>query len=93
MKIMQRVQHAFLLVIPVLLLALLLPFLLAFDSVMYMITRPTCLNCGSLGEYVRSSSLSARIIAGMATQLGQKYGEQIKEVFGRHFQLKKSTND
>lgn len=77
----QKVHHFLLLAIPVLLLALLLPFMLTFDSVMYFVTRPTCLNCGSLGEYVRTSSLSVGVIAGMASQLGAQYGHHIQDFF------------
>jgi hypothetical protein len=79
----QRLHHILLLIIPGLLLALLLPFLLAFDSIMYMVTRPTCLNCGSLAEYVRNSSLSAVMVGGMINQLGHQYGGHIKEAFAK----------
>lgn len=78
MNVMQRIHHFLLLAIPLLLLTLLLPFLLAFDSIMYWITRPTCLNCGSLGEYVRTSSLSAVMIGSMLNSAGQRYGTQLK---------------
>lgn len=77
----QRVHHFLLLAIPVLLLTLLLPFMLTFDSVMYFVTRPTCLNCGSLGEYVRTSSLSVGVIGAMVGQLGAQYGSQIRDFF------------
>ena len=46
-------------------------------------TRPTCLNCGSLGEYVRTSSLSVGMIAGIVSQLGVQYGQSIKDFLGR----------
>lgn len=81
MTITQKIHHFLLLALPVALLALLLPFLLAFDSVMYFVTRPTCLNCGSLGEYVRTSSLSVGMIAGIVSQLGVQYGQSIKDFF------------
>ncbi|MBP9798217.1 hypothetical protein KBC70_03670 [Candidatus Woesebacteria bacterium] len=77
----QRVHHFLLLAIPVLLLALLLPFMLTFDSVMYFVTRPTCLNCGSLGEYVRTSSLSVGVIGAMVSQLGAQYGLSVRDFF------------
>lgn len=83
MNVMQRIHHFLLLAIPLLLLTLLLPFLLAFDSIMYWITRPTCLNCGSLGEYVRTSSLSAVMIGSMLSNAGQRYGTDVKLFFER----------
>ena len=44
---------------------LLAPFLLTFDSLYYMIVRPTCLQCGALPEFLRSQSLTAAMLSSL----------------------------
>lgn len=41
---------------------LLLPLILLFDIVYYWSTRASCLNCGSIGEFMATSSLSAHLV-------------------------------
>ena len=43
---------------------LILPFILAFDTLVYFITRPACLSCGNLLEFLKSASLSVGLIGG-----------------------------
>lgn len=52
-----------LLFLPVLLV---LPFVIAFDSLTYFITRPSCLSCGNLVEFLKSASLTTFLISGIA---------------------------
>lgn len=56
-----------LLFLPVLLV---LPFIAVFDTLIYFITRPACLNCGNLVEFLKTSSLSISLIS---TTLGYTY--------------------
>lgn len=39
------------------------PLLVAYDSIIYLLTRPTCLNCGDLVGFLRSGSLTASLFA------------------------------
>jgi len=48
---------------------LILPFILAFDALVYFITRPACLNCGNLLEFLKSASLTVFLLGGV----GYKY--------------------
>ncbi len=43
---------------------LILPFLLTYDSLTYFITRPTCLNCGSLLDFLKNASLTVFLLGG-----------------------------
>lgn len=70
MKAVQKLKKIFFMIVPLLIFSLLLPFLLAFDSIMYWVTRPTCLNCGSIADYLRTSSLSAGMAVGVVGSLG-----------------------
>ncbi|MBI4008938.1 hypothetical protein HY357_01780 [Candidatus Roizmanbacteria bacterium] len=56
----------FLLFVPILLL---LPVIVVFDTLMYFITRPACLNCGNLVEFLKSSSLTIFILGGIGYKL------------------------
>lgn len=59
---------------PFLLLGILLlvPFLLIFDSLVYFITRPACLNCGNLVEFLKEASLTVFLLGGAGYQLKNK---------------------
>lgn len=41
------------------------PFLLTFDSLYYLIVRPSCLQCGALGDFLRSQSLTAAMLTSL----------------------------
>ncbi len=49
----------FLLFVPVLII---LPLVIIFDTLLYFITRPACLNCGNLVEFLKNASLSVALI-------------------------------
>lgn len=55
---------------PVLIILALMPVLLAFDSIMYWVTRPTCLNCGSLTGFLQNGSLSVFVVSNYIGELG-----------------------
>ncbi|OGK23679.1 hypothetical protein A3A46_02020 [Candidatus Roizmanbacteria bacterium RIFCSPLOWO2_01_FULL_37_13] len=44
---------------------LILPFVFAFDTLIYFITRPACLSCGNLIEFLKTASLSVALIGGV----------------------------
>ncbi|OGK18097.1 hypothetical protein A2866_03140 [Candidatus Roizmanbacteria bacterium RIFCSPHIGHO2_01_FULL_39_8] len=44
---------------------LILPFIIIFDSLVYFITRPSCLTCGNLLEFLKTGSLSISLIGGV----------------------------
>jgi hypothetical protein len=44
---------------------LLAPFLLTFDSLYYLIVRPSCLQCGALTDFLRSQSLTAAMLSSL----------------------------
>ncbi len=47
---------------------ILIPFIIVFDSLFYFITRPSCLNCGSIVEFLRSSSLTVMFLGSLGYQ-------------------------
>ena len=49
----------FILIIPVLLVV---PLLVLFDTVFYFITRPSCLSCGNLLEFLKGTSLTVAVL-------------------------------
>ena len=51
---------------------LILPFILAFDALVYFITRPACLNCGNLLEFLKSASLTVFLLGGVGYKFRQK---------------------
>ncbi len=51
-------------------LILVLPFVVIFDTLVYFITRPACLNCGNLVEFLKSASLSVFLLGGV---IGYKF--------------------
>lgn len=51
--------------VPALILIVLLPFAVSFDSIMYWLTRPSCLNCGSLMGFLQTHSMTAGVVAGL----------------------------
>lgn len=53
-------------ILPVLLLV---PFLVLFDSLIYFITRPSCLNCGNLIEFLKGASLTVFMLGNIGYQL------------------------
>lgn len=70
MKHVKKASTAALQFVPLLIILMLLPFLLAFDSVMYWVARPSCLNCGSLSGFLQSSSLSVFVVSSFIGELG-----------------------
>lgn len=77
-----RLQEAVLRIIPLMIVLLLLPFLLAFDSLMYWMTRPTCLGCGSLTGFLQTSSLSVFMVSAMIGEInlmGYSFGKKNHE--------------
>lgn len=58
-----------LLFLPILLV---LPFVIAFDSISYFLTRPSCLTCGNLLEFLKSASLTVFLLTGVGYQLKGK---------------------
>lgn len=62
MRIQYKNNHVFFRVIPLLVFFLALPVILAFDSIMYFLTKPACLNCGSLIGFLQSGSLSVFLL-------------------------------
>jgi hypothetical protein len=44
-------------------LVLILPATLLFDTLIYWTTRPTCLQCGNLLEFLKGASLSVFLVA------------------------------
>jgi len=43
-------------------LVLVLPVTLLFDTIIYWTTRPTCLQCGNLLEFLKGASLSVFLV-------------------------------
>lgn len=63
-------QKAFLKYFPLIIILALMPLMLAYDSVMYWVTRPSCLNCGSLGSFLQNGSLSVMMVSKYIGELG-----------------------
>ncbi len=59
----------FILIIPVLLVV---PFLVLFDTVFYFITRPSCLSCGNLLEFLKGASLTVAFLVSTGYTLRKK---------------------
>jgi len=53
---------------------LILPFVVIFDSLVYFITRPACLNCGNLLEFLKSASLTIFLLGGIGYKLKKNHG-------------------
>ena len=51
---------------------LILPFILAFDTLVYFITRPACLSCGNLLEFLKTASLTVFLLGGVGYKLKKK---------------------
>lgn len=51
---------------------LFLPIVFIFDTVYYVYTRSSCLQCWNLSEFVRESSLSFFLVSSVFTQLRGK---------------------
>lgn len=62
----ENIPKKILLFLPILLI---LPFVIAFDSLMYFITRPSCLNCGNLVEFLKTASLSVFLLGNAGYKL------------------------
>lgn len=79
MKAVRSISRLGFALVPLLFLVLILPISFTFDSLNYWMTRPTCLNCGSLVEYLKTSSLSAAMVAAVGKSfLEQKVHYQLK---------------
>lgn len=55
---------------------LILPFVMAFDSLIYFITRPSCMSCNTLPEFLKTASLSVALIGNM---VGLKINRENKQ--------------
>jgi hypothetical protein len=55
---------------PIVIIVALLPFMLTFDTLVYWLTRPSCLNCGSLGSFLQNNSLSFAMVSNYVGELG-----------------------
>jgi len=51
---------------------LILPFVIAFDSLIYFITRPSCLTCGNLVEFLKTASLTVFLLGSVGYKLRKK---------------------
>ncbi|OGK57087.1 hypothetical protein A3J15_03675 [Candidatus Roizmanbacteria bacterium RIFCSPLOWO2_02_FULL_38_10] len=49
----------------------LIPFIIVYDSLFYLMTRPSCLNCGNLIEFLRNSSLTIMLLSGVGYKLNK----------------------
>ncbi|OGK19786.1 hypothetical protein A3C23_01635 [Candidatus Roizmanbacteria bacterium RIFCSPHIGHO2_02_FULL_37_13b] len=49
-----------------------IPFIIIYDSLFYLMTRPSCLNCGNLIEFLRNSSLTVLMISSVGYKLSGK---------------------
>lgn len=47
---------------------LIIPVIIVFDSLVYFLTRPACLNCGNLIEFLKNASLTVFLLAGLGYQ-------------------------
>jgi len=65
MKATQYRHHVLFTLLALAAVLLLSPLLLAFDSLFYLIVRPSCLQCGALGEFLRSQSLTAAMLSSL----------------------------
>jgi hypothetical protein len=70
MKNESTVRTLFAKFFPLILIVALLPVLVAYDSVMYWLTRPSCLNCGSLGSFLQNGSLSVMMVSTYVGEIG-----------------------
>lgn len=66
---MKNQKNKILLILPVLLI---LPLVIAFDSLYYLITRPSCLNCGNLLEFLKGASLTVFLLGNLGYKLKNK---------------------
>lgn len=79
MKALDILHTAATKLLPLLVILVLLPVLLSFDTIMYWVGRPTCLNCGSLPEFLQNSSLTFHVVStyvGELNILGYKFGSK-----------------
>ncbi|OGK10422.1 hypothetical protein A2767_06535 [Candidatus Roizmanbacteria bacterium RIFCSPHIGHO2_01_FULL_35_10] len=51
---------------------LVLPFVIAFDSLIYFITKPSCLSCNTLPEFLKTASLSIFLLTNAGYKLAGK---------------------
>ncbi len=66
---MKMAQKIIMKLVPLVIVVAVLPFALSFDSLMYWLTRPSCLNCGSLVGFLQTNSLTAGMIVGLVGQV------------------------
>ncbi|OGK23980.1 hypothetical protein A2954_07440 [Candidatus Roizmanbacteria bacterium RIFCSPLOWO2_01_FULL_37_12] len=48
---------------------LILPIVIAFDSLIYFITKPSCLSCNTLPDFLRTASLSVFLLTNAGYKL------------------------
>jgi hypothetical protein len=65
----KKVNKNKLLILP---LIAVLPAILIFDVIIYFVTRPTCLACGNLLEFIKTGSLTVFLLGGIGYQFRQK---------------------
>lgn len=56
----------------VVLFLVLLPVACVYDVVMFLVTRPTCLNCGSLVDFFRTQGLSMMMVRESLSSIGYR---------------------
>ncbi len=64
----KKVNHK-LFILPILLI---IPAVFIFDLLVYLITRPTCLACGNLLEFMKTASLTVFLLTNAGYHLTDK---------------------
>lgn len=65
MKATQYRHHVLFTLLALGVVILLSPLLITFDSVHYLIIRPSCLNCGNLTQFLQNQSLTAAMLSSL----------------------------
>jgi uncharacterized membrane protein len=53
-------------------LLFILPIIITYDVVIYFLTKPACLNCGNVIEFLKSASLTIFLLGGIGYKLKKK---------------------
>ncbi len=51
---------------------LVLPFIMVFDSLIYFVTKPSCLSCNTLPDFLKTASLSVFLLTNAGYKLQGK---------------------
>lgn len=57
----------------------LVPLLFIFDVLFYFLTRPACMACGSVTEYMKNMSMSGVIIGELINKIGYLFNHKAYE--------------